>query len=109
MGSCLSYAANRLLSPYFDDLIELEKDNTHNLYMVHDKNQLIKPEGRTKDYVSAKNMNMPERLDADVHSGCDTIWKQFKRAVWCYPNNPFLGKRRLIHKASKNGGTTEPA
>ena len=33
-----------------------------------------------------------------VHQGCDTIWKCFKRTVWCHPNLPFLGNREQINK-----------
>lgn len=32
-------------------------------------------------------------LDKEVYSGCDTIWKCFKRTAWLFPHNPFLGTR----------------
>ena len=44
--------------------------------------------------ISIKNKINPQKLDQSKYLGCDTIWKTFKRAVWLYPNEPFLGTRK---------------
>ena len=93
MGNCLSYALVRMF--HFSDFgeeLNLSKE-CDQLYAVADPNQLLKPEGRTKDYISARHMNCPTKLDSDMYSGCDTIWKCFKRSVWLAPDKPFLGHR----------------
>lgn len=38
-------------------------------------------------------------LDSFLHQGCDTLWKCFKKSVWNSPNNPFLGRRKIIKTA----------
>ena len=55
---------------------------------------MVKPDDRTKDIISYANRDQPQKLDTVVHSGCDTIWKCFKRTVWRNPNRPFLGERK---------------
>jgi hypothetical protein len=48
---------------------------------------------RTKTIISIKHINNPKNLDVCKFSGCDTVWKNFKRAVWLYGKNQFLGFR----------------
>jgi long-subunit acyl-CoA synthetase (AMP-forming) len=36
------------------------------------------------------------KLDRVKNQGCDTLWKCFKRSVWMYPNQPFLGVRTKV-------------
>jgi long-chain acyl-CoA synthetase len=38
------------------------------------------------------------KLDRCSNSGCDTIWKCFKRSVWRHPDRPFLGQREKTQK-----------
>ena len=64
------------------------------IYSFNDPNDdFNEKENRTKTMISIKHINNPNKLDMCKYSGCDTVWKNFKRAVWCFGNNPFLGKR----------------
>ena len=58
----------------------------------------MKPQGRSKDIISAKHRDNPNRLDRVDKLGCDTVWKCFKRSVWRNPDRPFLGVRRKMQK-----------
>ena len=63
------------------------------IYAVFDPLQVKKPEGRTKDIISYSNISRPTHLDTVSHSGCDTLWKCFKRSVWTGPTRNYLGQR----------------
>jgi hypothetical protein len=63
---------------------------------------MSKPEGRTKDLISSKHKNSPHVLDRCDFTGCDTIWKCFKRSVWRFPNKNFLGEREKIYSGGLN-------
>lgn len=83
-----------LFSFFFADanpLTESRRDKC--VYAIFDPNQIQKPHGRSKDLISSKHRDNPNRLDRCVHPGCDTIWKCFKRSVWLHPDKPFLGVR----------------
>ncbi len=62
-------------------------------YSIFDPTQHVKPAGRTKDIIAVKNAERPHDLDRTLVSGCDTIWKNFKRSVWRHADKPFLGVR----------------
>ena len=93
MGSACSYTlstAYGYLTGRDDYGMEVDDDGEF-LYSVYDPNQLIRPDGRTKEIISAKHMSHPTRLDRELYPGCDTVWKNFKRSTWMHPNRPFLG------------------
>ena len=73
------------------------------MYSCFDPTQHDKPPDRTKDIISIKHRSSPQKLDSTVHQGCDTIWKCFKKTVWCYPNKPFLGVREQISQGFTAG------
>jgi hypothetical protein len=85
---------------YFTDVISLcmrEKArplSKNTPYAIFDPMQNHKPAGRSKDIISYKHRNNPTLLDTVIYTGCDTIWKSFKRTVWRQPNDPFIGERR---------------
>ena len=71
------------------------------VYAVFDPTQHEKPDDRTKDLVSIQYKSSPQKMDRVVHQGCDTLWKAFKKTVWCYPDRPFMGQREVL----KQGGS----
>ena len=89
MGNFLAILASWLFEKQNETTIDPDKLT----YAIYDPLQSEKPDGRTKDIISTKYKTSSNRLDREVYSGCDTLWKCFKRTVWVYPNNPFLGTR----------------
>ena len=90
---------------YFTSWFSINKkyayvDQDKFVYAVFDPTQHDKPADRTKDLVSIQYKSSPQRLDRVVHQGCDTLWKCFKRTVWCFPNHPFLGVREPIKQGN---------
>ena len=86
MGNFLSYVHKQFYG-------DIKASDEPFKYAIYDPLQTAKPEGKTKDIISYKNRSNPARLDSVVQKGCDTVWKCFKRAVWLWPDNPFLGER----------------
>lgn len=109
MGAFLSY--------YFG-LDQLAKDVTDDVnedgygaftdkfcYAVFDPTQHDKPADRTKDIIAIKHRHSPRTMDRAVFTGCDTLWKCFKKTVWCHPQKPFLGVREEIQEGLAKTGS----
>ena len=102
MGSCFDFLGPLIALiikliynqsvPSFDEIQEFD-------YAVPDPTQIMKPSNRTHDYISCKYRNEPHKLDSFLYQGCNTLWKCFKKSVWNNPNNPFLGRRKIIKTA----------
>jgi hypothetical protein len=58
---------------------------------------LQEKEDRTRKIISIKHVKNPKVLDRCKYSGCDTVWKNFKRAAWRYGENSFLGSRTVSY------------
>lgn len=101
MGTACSYTLHCAVEYFMGSENDngLDQEDGEFLYGVYDPNQLIKPEGRTKDIISTKHINHPNRYDRELYPGCDTVWKNFKRSAWLHPNRPFLGVKSVAKQS----------